>query len=79
MGNNYKLTVFAEIPDDIIEFVDVGVIQRSINFVEDTERCWLEQVHAEQQRGRSQGFFSPRKLIDRERPLSFWLRYNFYL
>src|SRR6267154_6015752 len=40
--DNHKLAVFAEVADDGIELVNVGIIERSIHLIENTERGRLQ-------------------------------------
>src|SRR5690606_41878509 len=49
-------------PDDVVELVDVGVVERRVYFIEDTEGRGLEKVHREQKRRGCQRLFTAAKL-----------------
>ena len=66
-----ELRVLGELTDDVVELVDVGVVERRVHFVKDAERGRLQQVEAEQERGRGEGLFSSRQLGDRQGALAF--------
>ena len=51
MGNNDELGVFAELPDHVSELAYVGVIERSIYFIQNTEWRRLDQVDGKQKCG----------------------------
>src|SRR5690606_1875789 len=37
-----ELRLIGEFSDDVIELIDVGVVQRSVDLIEDAERCRLK-------------------------------------
>ena len=55
---NDKLWVLTELFDHIGELAYVGIIQRCINFIKDTERSTFDQVDRKQQRCCCKGFLS---------------------
>ena len=58
MCYNDELAVFAELIDHVCEFANVGVIQGRIHFIEDTERCGLDQVDGKKKGCGSERFFA---------------------
>src|SRR5690606_343047 len=68
--DNDELTVFAEGPDDVVELVDVGIVERCVDLVENTERSRFQQVHAEQQRRGGQRLLPTGQLVDGQGTLS---------
>ena len=49
----------SEFSDDIIEFIDIHIIQRCINFIENTKRCGLQEINSEKQCCCRKCFFAP--------------------
>ncbi len=45
---NNELGVLAELPDHVGELSHVGIIQRRIHLIQDTERGWFNQVDRKQ-------------------------------
>ena len=42
VGDDDELGVFGELPDNAVELLDVGVVQRGIHFIENAKGGWLE-------------------------------------
>src|SRR5690606_22234995 len=55
----------------------VSIIERRIYFIEDTERCRLDEVNGKQECSGGKGLFTTGKLCQRTWTFSFWLRINF--
>ena len=50
--NNDELALLAELADHLGEFAHVGIIQRGVHFVQNTEGGWFDEIDGKQQ-GRS--------------------------
>lgn len=59
-----ELRIVAELPDDARETVDIGIVERRIHFVQDTERGRLHEIDGEQQCDRRQRLLSSGKQVD---------------
>ena len=60
MGNDDELCLDREIPDYLEESAAVGIIKRSVNFIENAKRRWLDKVESKQQRNSCQRSFAAR-------------------
>lgn len=48
MGHDDKLALMAELLDDLVELVNIGIVKRGIHLIENTERSRLQQVNGEE-------------------------------
>ena len=58
VGDDDELRLAAHVADEAREAADVGFVERSIYFVEDTEGAWLIAEYGDEQRERGHGFFA---------------------
>src|SRR5262245_3850291 len=58
MRNNDELRLLAHVPHHVGKAVDVGLIQRGVDFIENAEGAGLETKHCDQQRKGSERFLA---------------------
>ena len=73
MRNHDKLRISCIIPQEIGKALNVGIIQRRVNFVQDTERRWLIAQKSKEQRDNRQRSFAAAHQIQALQFFAGWL------